>query len=132
MSLAAVTTTQPLARKPGQGSKWLRPSTRQALYLRGGFACVYCGAGFEDEGVVGTIDHVVPSILGGSNDPSNLVCCCGRCNSRRQDTSLGEWIAQLSAEGVDVDGIARRVRAQTRRKLDRAAGRKLASIRRVQ
>lgn len=67
----ATATPTPLARKPGQGAKWLRPSTRQALYLRGGFACVYCGAGFECEGVVGTIDHVVPSVLGGSNDPSN-------------------------------------------------------------
>jgi hypothetical protein len=129
VTLTSTTPAAP-ARKPGQGSKWLRPSTRQALYLRGGFCCVYCGAGFEGEGVVGTIDHVIPSVLGGSNAPSNLVCACQRCNSRRQDTALTVWLAQLAAEGVDVDGIARRVRNQTRRQLDRAAGLTLAAQRR--
>ena len=29
-----------------------------------------------------TVDHVVPRILGGTNDPSNLVAVCRRCNCR--------------------------------------------------
>lgn len=32
----------------GQGSKWLRRSTRMALYIRDGFACLWCSCGQED------------------------------------------------------------------------------------
>lgn len=31
----------------------------------------------------GTIDHVVPQILGGTHDLANLVLACGDCNTRK-------------------------------------------------
>lgn len=30
-----------------------------------------------------TIDHIIPRGKGGTNDPSNMVSACNRCNSRR-------------------------------------------------
>ena len=34
-------------RKTNQGSKWIRKSTRLAIYYRDGLCCVYCGAAGE-------------------------------------------------------------------------------------
>ena len=31
------------------GSKWIRPEKRMAIYLRDGLACVYCGEGVEHD-----------------------------------------------------------------------------------
>ena len=50
-----------------QGANWVRREKRLALYLRDGLACVYCGEGVED-GVVLTLDHLVPHSHGGSRE----------------------------------------------------------------
>jgi len=105
------------------GAKWCRPSTRWAIYHRDGFACVYCGACAKL-----SLDHVEPEELGGSHEATNLVTSCFSCNSARQARSLREWLAYLRTKGTDTDGIARRVRAATRRPLDREVGRRLATI----
>lgn len=34
-----------------------------------------------------TVDHVVPVSLGGSDDLTNLVGCCKRCNSSKRNTT---------------------------------------------
>ena len=114
------------------GGKWCRPTTRLAIYLRDGLACVYCGAGVEDEtrctGL--TLDHVTPHSRGGSNDPSNLVTACRKCNSARQARTVREF-ARGVAEYLqtDADAIVRRVRNATRRKLDRAEARRIIARR---
>lgn len=48
--------------------------------------CWYCGDGFSH--VKRTLDHVVPRSKGGSNDLSNLVFACQRCNSDKGSMSL--------------------------------------------
>jgi 5-methylcytosine-specific restriction endonuclease McrA len=35
-----------------------------------------------------TIDHVLPRSRGGTNDPTNLVVCCGPCNRAKADRIL--------------------------------------------
>jgi 5-methylcytosine-specific restriction endonuclease McrA len=47
---------------------------RQAVLKRDGYRCRYCGAPAT------TVDHVVPRSRGGSDDPTNLVAACARCN----------------------------------------------------
>lgn len=43
------------------------------------------------------IDHVIPRILGGTNDPSNLVTCCADCN-------VGKGASTASTSSIaDVD-----------------------------
>jgi 5-methylcytosine-specific restriction endonuclease McrA len=103
-----------------QGSKWCRPSTRLAIYLRDGLACVWCGLAAED-GASLSLDHLRPYSAGGSNDPSNLVTCCARCNSSRGARSVAQF-ARAAAEyhGTDAAEIVSHVRRTARRALPRA------------
>lgn len=57
---------------------------RHEVMRRDGHACKYCGATAPD--VKLTIDHVVPTTLGGSDDPSNLVTACAACNAGKSAT----------------------------------------------
>ncbi len=108
--------------RPWSGAKWIRPSTRWAIYLRDRLACVYCGASCAL-----SLDHVVPHSAGGSHAACNLVTACVPCNSARKDRPMREWIAIVSSRTSEsIDSIARRVRAARRRKLDRVGGRALA------
>lgn len=110
-------------RKRGSGGHWVRDTTRLAIYLRDGSACVYCGATIED-GAQLTLDHLRPASKGGQNDPSNLVTCCHRCNSRRGNRSVASFVRAVAGY-VDVDAAAilRHIRACARRQLPRAEAR---------
>lgn len=114
------------ARKVGQGSKWIRRSSRFAIYHRDGFACVYCAARAVD-GVVLTLDHVTPCELGGTNAATNLVTACLSCNSAKRALALRDWLDTIRDRGVDTNGMAARIRRLTARKLDRNEGRRLAA-----
>lgn len=54
-------------------------AVRFNVLRRDGFRCRYCGKS-APEGAILEIDHVVPRALGGTDDPTNLVACCGECN----------------------------------------------------
>jgi len=90
--------TAPKARKGGSkarkgGSKWIRPTTRLALYLRDGFRCAYCNRDLSQAPrFETTLDHVKAHHSGGDNSPSNLVCACRSCNSRRQDKPVSTYV----------------------------------------
>jgi len=92
-----------------QGSKWIRPEKRLAIYLRDGMACAYCGRGIEDtdESPQLTLDHITPRSKGGSNEATNLITACVRCNSRRKDMPLRTFIG----------AAAPRIRRQARRSI---------------
>ncbi len=51
---------------------------RRHVYARDGYRCVYCGR--KGRSILLTIDHVHPVVLGGTNDPGNLVTACRACN----------------------------------------------------
>ena len=84
-----------MAGNNGQGQKWIRNERRVALYLRDGLACCYCGATLED-GTVLTLDHLQPRSQGGSNDSTNLVTACMRCNSARADRDWQTFAAKVA------------------------------------
>jgi len=109
-------------RKAGQGSKWIRKSTRLAIYMRDGMACIYCQSAVED-GERLTLDHVRPCAKGGQNGTENLVTCCHRCNSSRKDRSLRSWAEVVSTyTGAEsAADVLARVRRHVRRTLPRAA-----------
>lgn len=74
------------------GSKWCRPSTRLALYIRAGFRCAWCGrdlTGAKPRDV--TLDHLTPREDGGSHAPDNLIMACLSCNSARGNTPWRVW-----------------------------------------
>lgn len=90
-----------------QGSHWIRPEKRLAIYIRDGLACVYCEATAEDSTPL-TLDHVIPfstykrDNLPVSNDPTNLVTACKRCNSARGDRPF-EFFLRLTALYLGTD-----------------------------
>lgn len=49
---------------------------RQAVFSKDGHKCVRCGATKPL-----SVDHIVPVVMGGSDDLSNLQTLCRRCNS---------------------------------------------------
>ncbi len=58
--------------------------TRRSVFVRDGHRCQYCGAQAEN------IDHVVPRSRGGTHSWENVVACCRRCNTRKEDRLLEE------------------------------------------
>lgn len=114
-----------------QGSKWCRPTTRLAVYLRDGLACAWCGATVED-GAVLSLDHVHTHSLGGGNSPANLVTACKRCNSSRGDRSVPAFaraVARYLDHGARSSDIVAHVRRTVRRTLPRAEARELIARR---
>jgi hypothetical protein len=58
---------------------------RYEILRRDNHTCRYCGGSAPD--VVLTVDHVVPTALGGGDDPTNLVAACKDCNAGKTSTS---------------------------------------------
>lgn len=102
------------------GVKWIRPSTRFAIYHRDSFECVYCG---PRRGVKLTIDHHVSVHSGGTNHHTNLLTACHDCNSRKRNLSSRAWLAQLRTEGVNVEALRKRITRRLKKPLDRERGR---------
>ena len=84
-----------------QGMNWVRQTTRLAIYLRDGMACAYCGHSVED-GASLSLDHLTPHSQGGSNEATNLVTACTRCNASRGDRPVARFCAAV-AEYLDRD-----------------------------
>lgn len=57
---------------------------RYEVLRRDNHQCRYCGAAAPDATL--TVDHVIPTALGGGDDPSNLVTACMPCNSGKSAT----------------------------------------------
>lgn len=57
---------------------------RHEVMRRDNHTCRYCGGTAPD--VKLTIDHVTPTTLGGSDEPSNLVTACADCNAGKSAT----------------------------------------------
>ena len=62
---------------------------RQYLYEKFGHRCVYCGN--ESDAI--ELDHVVPRSKGGSDRVSNLVPSCHKCNQRKGNRSIEDFLA---------------------------------------
>ncbi len=110
-----------------QGMNWIRQEKRLAIYLRDGLACCYCGSTIED-GTRLTLDHIKPYSMGGSNEPTNLVTCCHRCNSSRGNRSWTQFagaVAEYLNHGIKPEEIIGHIRNTRRRALDLAAAKEL-------
>jgi hypothetical protein len=91
---------------------------RFEVLRRDGYTCRYCGAKAPD--VALTVDHIIPTTLGGDDDPRNLVTACTQCNAGKSsiapDSPIVEDVdatAMLFAGAID--------RAAAQRRADRAA-----------
>jgi hypothetical protein len=63
----------------------ISPEVLEQVRQRAKFACEYCGVLEADTGGELTVDHFQPSTRGGSDDISNLLYCCYRCNLYKAD-----------------------------------------------
>lgn len=61
---------------------------RYEILRRDGFRCRYCGLAPSESEL--HIDHVIPEVLGGQTEPSNLVAACLECNQGKASSSPSE------------------------------------------
>lgn len=71
---------------------------RFEILKRDNYSCRYCGAKAPD--VTLTVDHVIPTALGGGDEPNNLITACEPCNSGKSS------VAPESGLVEDVDAAA--------------------------
>jgi 5-methylcytosine-specific restriction endonuclease McrA len=68
---------------PKKNLKFFENFTRQNIYNRDGGICMYCGQSVTRNKF--TFDHVIPKSRGGKTSWTNIVCCCLKCNSRKNN-----------------------------------------------
>lgn len=73
--------------------------TRFEVLKRDNHTCRYCGATAPD--AVLTVDHVIPTALGGNDDPGNLVAACRDCNFGKASTSPDAAVVE-DVRAIDV------------------------------
>ncbi len=117
-----------MAKAGWQGMKWVRMSSRLALYAACGFCCIYCGKDAATADARFSLDHLAPREHGGTNAPENLAMACLSCNDRKGARHVSEYLTVLAAGGVDVAPVEARLGARAV-VLDRELGRKLAAAR---
>ena len=77
--------------------EWYR--IRELVFKRDNYTCQYCGkVGGKLEA-----DHVMPFSKGGSNELSNLVTACRKCNRQKRDKSKDEYIEWLRTKHISIE-----------------------------
>jgi len=113
--------------KLNQGMNWIRKEKRLAIYLHDGLACAYCESALEDCERL-TLDHLTPHSRGGSNDPSNLVTCCLKCNSIRADRAWQDFardVARYLNAGIKAQTIINSINKKVRSPLNVAEAKEI-------
>ena len=88
--------------------KSLSKSLRFEIFKRDGFRCLYCGCTPVQDAL--RVDHVVPVVDGGGDDPSNLVTSCFDCNSGKAARRL-EDVRLKADDSSDARDHAEQIRA---------------------
>ena len=114
-----MTTSTPLAGDTGGVRRKPIPKRlRFEILARDKYTCRYCRA--TDAPL--TIDHVVPTVLGGSDDPSNLVAACIDCNAGKSSVSPdAATVAQVDEDALRWAAAMRRateIAEEAEQKLD--------------
>lgn len=78
---------------PKKKMKFYKPFTRKNVWLRDKGKCQYCTKKISLAKM--TYDHVIPRSKGGKLCWNNIVCCCLKCNSKKNNHSLNETHMKL-------------------------------------
>lgn len=97
---------------------------RFAVLHRDNHTCQYCGRTAPEVRL--TIDHVIPTVLGGTDDPSNLVTACEPCNSGKTSSSPDETTVAAVDESARRWAQAMQLAADEMSRNRREAGQRLA------
>ena len=106
---------------------WITQCKRLAIYLRDGLACAYCGSTVT-EGAQLSLDHLKPYSKGGSNEASNLITCCSKCNSSRGNrsyTKFADNVAGYLNHGLTGKDIVKHIKTCIKRELNTAEAKEL-------
>ncbi|MBU6387317.1 MAG: HNH endonuclease [Planctomycetes bacterium] len=63
--------------------------SREFVTLRAGGRCEYCQMHQSLQGATFHLEHIIPRILGGSSELSNLALACPSCNLHKADRTSG-------------------------------------------
>jgi len=74
----------------------LNNPNRSRIYKRDGYECVYCGSKKHL-----TLDHVLPKSRGGTNEWTNLVTCCSKCNRQKDNKTPEEAKMSMSRSAYE-------------------------------
>jgi hypothetical protein len=91
-------------RKKGNKSRWSR------AWLKTLGHCFYCGQGMTLDET--TVDHFIPSSVGGSGKPENLVPSCLRCNCAKGNHSIEDYRFALQMRAFEIENEIAFTRAQ--------------------
>ena len=78
--------------------KIISRQVRLSIFRRDDFACQYCGTKGTAETLA--IDHVIPKVLGGTNDIDNLVTACHMCNIKKGARDLSDYQRDAVSENT--------------------------------
>jgi hypothetical protein len=70
---------------------------RQSIHARERCRCFYCLR--RTKARMRCLDHVVPQVEMGRNSYRNLVSCCSECNSKKGESTAGNFLRWLFREG---------------------------------
>ena len=59
---------------------------REAIFEAFDYKCAYCGV----DGAA-TLDHIKPRFSGGQSLTSNLISCCSKCNTSKDNENVETW-----------------------------------------
>lgn len=84
-----------------RSSDWISRITRLAIYARDGMCCVWCGKGVED-GIILSLDHIIPQCQDGPDTPDNLVTACRTCNQIRGCRNITKFAKSVASYRGDI------------------------------
>lgn len=68
-----------------------------AVYRRDNYRCVYCSRAGGEDGVALSVDHFVAVEAGGTDEMSNLLTACRRCNKDKGSRSAEDYAGPQKA-----------------------------------
>ena len=66
--------------------------SREIIFKRDGYKCIYCGKSSIEDGVKLHLEHIYPISEGGKEDLFNVATSCERCNIKKNTRILDEDI----------------------------------------
>jgi 5-methylcytosine-specific restriction endonuclease McrA len=98
------------------------PLSREALFARDGYRCVYCGLVFPADQL--SVDHVEPRVRGGDHSGGNVVCACTGCNLRKGHRRLADFLAEEPESRRNFFRLARYIWPRHRRAVVEVLGKR--------
>lgn len=72
----------------------IHQSKKIKIWIKDKLTCTYCSKKSSNKITI-TIDHVLPQHLGGTNEYRNLTTACHRCNTKKKDMLLTQFIKKF-------------------------------------